>query len=167
MKVVFLGVGTNLGDREANLKEALAGIGKYIGRVINSSSVYETEPWGFNAEQQFLNIVVKVETALIPSEVLESILTLEKSLGRVRSENQYSSRVIDIDILFYGDEIINSEELKIPHPLLHKRKFVLVPLCEIEPELVHPVLKTSLKSLLEQCEDKSEVRKVTLAKRSL
>ena len=157
MKVVFLGVGTNLGDRETNLKEALAGIGKYIGRVVNSSSVYETEPWGFHAEQQFLNIVAKVETELIPSAVLNAILILETGLGRVRSENQYSSRTIDIDILFYGDEIINSEELKVPHPLLHKRKFVLVPLAEIEPELVHPVLKESVTLLLEKCEDKSEV----------
>ena len=157
MKVVFLGVGTNLGDREKNLKEALAGIGKYIGRIICSSSVYETEPWGFHAEQQFLNIAAKVETELIPSEILKAILILETRLGRVRSENQYSSRTIDIDILFYGDEIINSEELKVPHPLLDKRKFVLVPLCEIEPELVHPGLKTSVKSLLEQCEDKSKV----------
>ena len=160
MEVVFLGVGTNLGDREKNLKEAITGIGKYIGRVVNSSSVYETEPWGFEAEQQFLNIVVKVETELVPSEVLRAILILETKLGRVRSEIQYSSRVIDIDILFYGDEIINSEELKVPHPLLPERKFVLVPLCEIEPELVHPGLKQSVTSLLEKCVDKSEVRKV-------
>ncbi len=157
MKVVFLGIGTNLGDRESNLKEAIAGIEKHIGRVINSSSVYETEPWGFKAEQEFLNIVVKVETELIPTDLLEAILVLEKKLGRIRSENQYSSRVIDIDILFYENEIINSEELRVPHPLLHERKFVLVPLCEIEPELVHPVLKKSVTWLLEKCEDKSNV----------
>jgi 2-amino-4-hydroxy-6-hydroxymethyldihydropteridine diphosphokinase len=101
MKVVFLGVGTNLGNRERNLKEAVARIEEYIGRVLKSSSVYETEPWGFQSGNEFLNMVVKVETKLIPSVLLERILMIESLLGRVRNEKQYSSRVIDIDILFY------------------------------------------------------------------
>ena len=158
MKIVFLGLGTNLGNRENNLKEAVARINEYIGPVAKSSSVYETEPWGFHADEHFLNSVVKVETKLSPKDLLNAILFIEAMLGRIRSENQYSSRVIDIDILLYGNQVINYKDLKIPHPLMHKRKFVLVPLCEIEPELVHPVLRKTIKSLLEECKDKSLVR---------
>jgi len=160
MKKVFLGIGTNLGNRESNLEEAVARIEEYIGKVTRSSSVYETEPWGFQAEDEFLNMVVKVETKLTPSGLLGRILMIESLLGRVRSEKQYSSRVIDIDILLYEDLVIDEENLKIPHPLLHERKFVLVPLCEIEPELVHPVLNKSVATLLESCLDKSKVKKI-------
>jgi 2-amino-4-hydroxy-6-hydroxymethyldihydropteridine diphosphokinase len=104
-------------------------------------------------------MVVKVETRLNPSSLLGAILMIEVLLGRVRNEVHYSSRKIDIDILFYGDQIVDKADLKIPHPLLPKRKFVMVPLCEIEPEMVHPVLKKSMVLLLEMCEDKSIIRK--------
>ena len=158
MKKVFLGIGTNLNNRESNLKEAVAMIEKHIGKVVASSSVYETEPWGFQTEEEFLNMVVKVETNLNPYGLIGRILMIESMLGRIRSEKQYTSRVIDIDILFYDDLVINEANLKIPHPLMHKRQFVLVPLCEIEPEIIHPVLKKSVSLLLESCEDKSRVR---------
>jgi 2-amino-4-hydroxy-6-hydroxymethyldihydropteridine diphosphokinase len=160
MKIVFLGIGTNLGNRERNLRRAVARIEKIIGRVLNSSSVYETEPWGFRAEADFLNIVVKVETQLAPSGLLGRILMIESMLGRIRGEKQYESRVIDIDILLYEDMIIDEESLKIPHPLMQKRKFVLVPLCEIAPELVHPLFKKSIRCLLEECADKSSISKL-------
>jgi 2-amino-4-hydroxy-6-hydroxymethyldihydropteridine diphosphokinase len=159
MKIAFLGIGTNLGERESNLEQAVARIEEYIGTILISSLVYETEPWGFQATDEFLNLVVKVETELTPSGLLGRILMIESLLGRVRCQTQYSSRLIDIDILFYEDMIIEKETLKIPHPLLHKRKFVLVPLCEIAPELIHPVLKKTVAELLEICEDKSEVKK--------
>lgn len=159
MNVVFLGLGTNLGNRQKNLNDAVAEIREQIGKVVTISSVYETEPWGFKSESQFLNIVIKVETLLNPSAVLEAILRIELFLGRVRGENQYSSRIIDIDILFYEDQVIDSSDLKVPHPKLQERKFVLVPLCEIEPEMVHPVLKKTMVLLFKECEDKSEVRK--------
>lgn len=159
MKIVFLGIGTNLGNRESNLKEAVALIEENIGTVVKSSSVYETEPWGFKTKEEFLNMVVKIETKLNPAEVLGSILKIETQLGRIRNKKQYESRVIDIDILLYGDEVIDEVSLKIPHPLVHERKFVLVPLCEIEQNFVHPVLKKTMASLLEVCEDKSNVRK--------
>ena len=107
-------------------------------------------------------MVVKIETEFIPSELIEKILMIESLLGRVRSERQYSSRIIDIDILLYGDLIIDEKNLKIPHPLMHKRKFVLVPLSEIGAEVVHPVLKKSIGSLLDDCEDKSQIRKYSL-----
>lgn len=160
MNVVFLGLGTNLGNRQKNLNDAIAEIREQIGKVVTISSVYETEPWGFKSESQFFNIVIKVETRLNPSTVLEAILRIELFLGRVRGENQYSSRIIDIDILFYEDQVIDSSDLKVPHPKLQERKFVLVPLCEIEPEMVHPVLKKTMVLLFKECEDKSEVMKI-------
>jgi 2-amino-4-hydroxy-6-hydroxymethyldihydropteridine diphosphokinase len=159
MIIVFLGIGSNLGNRENNLEQAIARIEEHIGQVLKSSSIYITEPWGFKAEEEFLNIVVKIGSKLTPSEILGRILMIESLLGRVRDREQYSSRLIDIDILLYGDLIVEEEILKIPHPLLHKRKFVLVPLCEIESEMIHPVLNKSLVELLEICEDKSEVKK--------
>jgi 2-amino-4-hydroxy-6-hydroxymethyldihydropteridine diphosphokinase len=157
MKRVFLGIGTNLGNREGNLEQAVTRIKEFIGPVLNSSAIYETEPWGFLTKNEFLNLVVKVETILTPSGLLGRIMMIESLLGRVRSETHYTSRLIDIDILLYEDMILDEETLKIPHPLLHERKFVLVPLCEIAPEMVHPVLKKSISELLEICEDKSKV----------
>ena len=159
MTIVFLGIGTNLGNRESNLEEAVARIEEYIGTVLDSSSIYETEPWGFQAKDEFLNKVVKVKTELSPSGLLGRILMIEYLLGRVRGQVRYSSRLIDIDILLYEDMIVEEESLKIPHPLLQQRKFVLVPLCEIASEMIHPVLKKSIAELLETCEDRGEVKK--------
>jgi 2-amino-4-hydroxy-6-hydroxymethyldihydropteridine diphosphokinase len=159
MKEVFLGIGTNLGNREKNLEDAVARVEEYIGKVTASSSVYETEAWGFQSEDEFLNRVIKVETKLKPSGLLGRILMIESLLGRVRNEKKYASRVIDIDILFYGDKKINEVELIVPHPRLHERRFVLVPLCEISPDLIHPVLNQSIAALLDKCEDKSKVKK--------
>jgi 2-amino-4-hydroxy-6-hydroxymethyldihydropteridine diphosphokinase len=157
MKLVFLSLGTNLGNREFNLKEALARVEENIGRVMKSSSVYETESWGFQTSDEFLNMVVEVETNLSPSGLLGRILMIESLLGRVRGEKQYSSRKIDIDILLYENLIIDEESLKIPHPLIQNRKFVLVPLCELAPEIVHPVLNRSIADLLKSCKDISKV----------
>jgi len=159
MKIVFLGIGTNLGNRELNLEQSIARIEEFIGPVLMTSSIYETEPWGFQAEDKFLNLVVKAETKLTPSGLLGRILMIESLMGRVRGPNRYSSRLIDIDILVYEEMIIDQESLKIPHPLLQERRFVLVPLCEIASEMIHPVLKKSYAELLEICEDKNEVKK--------
>jgi 2-amino-4-hydroxy-6-hydroxymethyldihydropteridine diphosphokinase len=159
MQIVYLGIGTNLDDRERNLREAVARIEEFIGRVVMSSSVYETEPWGFKAENEFLNQVLKVETKLTPSGLLGRILMIESLLGRVRDNRRYASRLIDIDILLYGYKIINEISLKIPHPLLYARKFVLIPLNELDPGLVHPVYNQTIACLLEKCKDKSNVKK--------
>jgi len=153
MNIVFLGIGTNLGNRKANMKQAVAGIENLPARVLQSSSFYETEPWGFQSEEKFLNMVIKIETNLTPFTLLEKIHILETKLGRVRGTGRYISRLIDIDILFYDDLIIAAENLKIPHPLLHERKFVLIPLCEIEPGIIHPVLGKTISDLLQICED--------------
>ena len=160
MKIVFLGIGTNLGNRENKLSEAVEMIREDIGPILGTSSVYETEPWGFQSADQFLNMVIRVGTNLPPSEVLNSILAIESSAGRKRSANQYVSRIIDIDILFYEDLVIEEENLKIPHPLIHERRFVLVPLCDIAPEMIHPVFGKTFAELLEVCSDTSSVRKV-------
>jgi 2-amino-4-hydroxy-6-hydroxymethyldihydropteridine diphosphokinase len=159
MEIVFFGVGTNLGNRETNLEQAVAQIEKYIGKVRRSSSVYETDPWGFRSDDAFLNIVVEVGTDLEPQELLAVILNIESSMGRVRNSQQYSSRVIDIDILLYNDLVTDTPDLKIPHPRLHERKFVLIPLCEIAADMIHPVFKKTFRELLDVCEDGSNVIK--------
>ena len=157
MKKVFLGLGSNLGNRVENLISAKVRIGELIGPVVSESPVYETEPWGFESDEKFLNMVLCAETDLSPSGLLGRILKIESQLGRIRSEARYSSRNIDIDILLYNNEIINETALIIPHPRMHERRFVLVPLNEIASELKHPVLKKSIKALLEECKDDSKV----------
>jgi 2-amino-4-hydroxy-6-hydroxymethyldihydropteridine diphosphokinase len=160
MKKVFLGIGTNLGNREGNLRKAVEKVEENIGRILNSSSVYETAPWGFEAENDFLNMVISVETEYSPGELLKKILGIESMLGRERNQDRYSSRVIDIDILLYDDLIINEKGLKIPHRLMHERRFVLVPLCEIAPDLLHPTLNMPISSLLHDCRDRSKINKL-------
>jgi len=161
MNIVFLATGTNLGKKKLNLRRAAEGIGKLIGKITGFSSIYETEPWGFISEEKFLNQVVKVETDLSPFSLLEKIHEIESGLGRVRGKEQYSSRFIDIDLLLYGEIIVDEDRLKIPHPLMAERKFVLVPLCEIAEELRHPVLNKTMGELLDICKDKGVVKKIS------
>ncbi len=152
-KTIFLGLGTNLGDREKNLSLAVGRIGEEIGKVISCSSVYETEPWGFRSENRFLNMVVKVRSSLRPSGLLGRILMIEAQLGRLRNGDGYKSRTIDIDILLYGSEVIKKEALEVPHPRIPLRRFVLEPLCELAPDMIHPVLKVTFMELLSVCTD--------------
>lgn len=160
MNKVFLGLGTNLGNREENLEKALARIKETIGPVTESSSLYETEPWGFESDEQFINMVVRIDTGLNPGDLLQEILKVEFFLGRKRSEKQYASRVIDIDILLYGEKIVNEQQLKIPHPRVHERRFVLEPMCEIAGEEIHPVFGKTFARLLEECKDESKIEKI-------
>jgi len=159
MKSVFLGIGTNIGNREENLKQAITLTGEHIGNVIMVSSVYETEPWGFTSETSFLNMVAKVETGLTPSGLLGRILMIEAMMGRLREGSGYKSRIIDIDILFFGSRIFGNKVLTIPHPKIQERRFVLVPLSEIAGDMIHPVFNKSIQELLKECKDQSEVKK--------
>ncbi len=157
MQNIFLGIGSNIGNREENLNKAIARIEALTFSPVISSSVYETEPWGFKSSDSFLNGVLKISTTINPSVLLKELLAIEKDLGRVRTENKFSSRVIDIDILIYNCRVIVQKDLVIPHPEMHERRFVLVPMCEIAPEIYHPVLKRSMKYLLQTCGDSSRV----------
>jgi 2-amino-4-hydroxy-6-hydroxymethyldihydropteridine diphosphokinase len=158
-KTAFIGLGTNIGDREGNLKRVLENISLSAGDVISFSGIYKTGPWGFSSENLFLNMVLKLRTRLKPVDLLKQLLKIEILMGRVRGAEKYSSRIIDIDILLYESDVINKPYLKVPHPLIQERKFVLVPLCDIAPEMIHPVLKKTFASLLKECKDESFVKK--------
>ena len=160
MEKVYLCLGGNVGDTQQYLNQAISLISSRIGRVAAQSAVYQSEPWGFNAEQMFLNQAVMAETELKPEVVLESCLQFESELGRTRSGNGYEPRTIDIDIIFFGNQIIDTPDLKVPHPLMHQRNFVLQPLCEIAPNLVHPVFGKTMHQLLAECDDKSAVEPI-------
>jgi 2-amino-4-hydroxy-6-hydroxymethyldihydropteridine diphosphokinase len=160
VKIAFLGLGTNLGDREENLKKAIENISAFAGEVISFSQIYETEPWGFRSEDHFFNMVIQIKTNLKPVDLLKQLLKIEIQMGRARGTEKYSSRIIDIDILLYENEIINKPYLKVPHPMIQERKFVLVPLCDIAPGMIHPVLNKTFKILLEECDDESIVKKI-------
>ncbi len=156
LPAVFLGLGANLGDRAAALDRALGLLGAKGFRVRRMSSLYETEPVGGPPQGPFLNAVVEGETLLPPSELLGACLGVEREMGRVRAERN-GPRVIDVDILLYGDVVLESDELVLPHPRFHERRFVLVPLAELAPRLRHPVLRASVLELLATCADGSLV----------
>jgi 2-amino-4-hydroxy-6-hydroxymethyldihydropteridine diphosphokinase len=131
---VYLGLGSNLGDREENIRKAIALIGESIGLVIRQSSLIETEPWGFESQNRFLNGVILVETTLTPRQFLKATQKIERALGRKkRISLHYQDRPIDIDILLYDDLTVDEPDLKIPHPLMEQRDFVMIPLNEIKP----------------------------------
>jgi len=154
---VYLLLGSNRGDRQTMLVNALQMIEKQAGRIIGASSIYETEPWGFSDEILFLNQVCLVETELEPASLLDELLGIEKKIGRLRTSGPYSSRAIDLDILYFDAIIFQSDHLSIPHQRLHERRFTLVPLAELAPGFIHPVLKKSNTELLSECNDCSEV----------
>ncbi|WP_113635714.1 2-amino-4-hydroxy-6-hydroxymethyldihydropteridine diphosphokinase [Nubsella zeaxanthinifaciens] len=159
-KEAYLLLGTNMGDRDSNLQQAIALIESEIGNVIAASSVYETAPWGKTDQPGFLNQAVGVKTALLPLELLQVMLDIEKKMGRVRLE-RWGERLIDIDLIFYGeDTILNNEELSLPHPEMHKRRFVLEPLNEIAADYIHPVFKEKVSSILTNLSDELTVQKL-------
>lgn len=157
MNTVWLSLGTNIGDRSCFLQLAIENIQQKIGNVSKRSSVYESEPWGFTADQPFLNQVIKVETTLLPNPLLLKLQAIERGLGRKRNSGVYESRTIDIDILFYNNLKINNPDLTIPHPLLHQRSFIMIPLAEIAGDFIHPVFYKSLDALAKTCKDNKSV----------
>jgi 2-amino-4-hydroxy-6-hydroxymethyldihydropteridine diphosphokinase len=155
----FLLLGTNLGDRKKNLAAACDAIEDAVGKIVNRSAVYETEPWGKKDQPEFLNQAVEVETELSAEALLNRVLEIEKKLGRKRDE-RWGERTMDIDILFYGDKVIHTDNLVVPHPRMAERRFVLVPLAEIGGDLMHPVLRTKVREMLEACRDQLNVIRV-------
>lgn len=178
--MVYLSLGSNLGKREEFLSKARELIELNAGKILQSSSVYETEPWqpqevrsmkyevrsmrkGLRPQlsdfrlQLYLNQVICIDTTLSPQELLEKLLNIEILLGRIRSGERWQPRTIDIDILFYNDIIIKESELIIPHPYLHERKFTLIPLDEIAPDFIHPLFNKNINKLLKECRDTSKV----------
>ena len=156
MHKVFLSIGGNLGDRQANLATAIKEIGGKVGLVTAHSSIYETKAWGVEDQPDFLNQVLLVETDLSPIAILDTVLNIELAMGRIR-ERKWYTRLIDIDILFYDQQIINTERLIIPHPFIAKRNFVLAPLTEIAPDFIHPVLNKSIAGLYKDSPDSLDV----------
>jgi 2-amino-4-hydroxy-6-hydroxymethyldihydropteridine diphosphokinase len=162
MEKVYLLLGGNMGDRNFYIVSATQLLESMLGKLIGKSSLYETAPWGFINRQLFLNQVLLFETALSARQVFRTIVEIENQLGRIRNGKGYKSRTIDIDILFYGNEVIFSEDLIIPHPKIEERKFVLEPLFEISPEFIHPLKKISIQELLANCTDQLAVDRIKL-----
>ncbi len=156
MNRVYIQLGSNLGDREGYLKQSQVMLIDEIGLIIKKSSIYESSPWGVENQGSFLNQVLLLETDVKPFDLLDIILNIEKEMGRVRIE-KWGERIIDIDILFYNDEIIETNNLCIPHPYISKRRFVLSPLDEIAKNYIHPILQKTINKLLSQCLDEEKV----------
>lgn len=156
MNEVYLQLGSNIGERLDNLNQSIKVIIERIGNVLEKSSVYESTPWGVENQRNFLNQVIFVKSNFDPYTILDLVLQIEKDMGRIRIE-KWGERIIDIDILFIDDLIIESENLCIPHEFIAKRKFVLQPMCEIAPGFIHPKLNKTISQLLEECIDDEKV----------
>lgn len=150
MATAYLSLGSNLGDRLRLIQEAVAALTVEAGPVTALSSLYETEPWGFSSPHRFLNVALALETTLSPKTLLAVTQRIERDLGRTHKsvDGRYADRTIDIDLLFVGDAVLDTPALTLPHPRLHLRRFVLEPLCEIAPDLCHPLLRKSVSQLL-------------------
>jgi deoxyguanosine kinase len=159
MSKVYFSIGSNKGNRSGLINEAIDKIDIIIGKVLQKSSIYETKSWGFNSNN-FYNICILLESTLTPELILNKILTIEKDMGRLKTTDQYSDRCIDIDILFFDNRIVNSKSLEIPHPRIQLRKFVLTPMLELTPDLIHPILNKSIRQLELECVDKDQPIKV-------
>jgi len=157
MVKLYLLLGSNVGNRQKNLLTALKHIDERIGKVGKKSKIYQTEPWGERDQEDFLNQALELETKLKPKKVLEKIAEIESLMEREETY-KWGPREIDIDILFYGEEMVSEMDLTIPHPFLHERRFTLIPLSEIAPDLYHPIMGATILDLLLECEDTLDVQ---------
>jgi 2-amino-4-hydroxy-6-hydroxymethyldihydropteridine diphosphokinase len=150
-------LGSNSGDKFKNINDAITSVNEIAGRIISCSKIYKTAPWGNQNQDEFLNQVIIIATEISPSGLMDVLLKIEKSFGRERGE-KWSPRVIDLDILYYNNDIINQPDLKIPHPHLHERRFTMIPLVELLPEMIHPVILKKNNEILEQLNDSLMVK---------
>lgn len=160
MKRVYVLLGTNLGNRELNLEQAIGEMEIQSGKLSERSSLYGSSPWGFESENYFLNMVVGLDTSLSPFKLLDSLQEIENKMGRIRSKEGFEDRIIDLDILLFENEVVNKSDLIIPHASLHNRMFSLMPLAEIAGEYIHPLFQKSIKQLKLECRDKNKVWKI-------
>jgi 2-amino-4-hydroxy-6-hydroxymethyldihydropteridine diphosphokinase len=161
MSTAYLLIGGNLGNRTAYLQQAIQLISESCGNIVHSSAIYETAAWGITDQPTFYNQALAVETMLVPEELMQQLLQIEEQMGRQRTIKM-GPRIIDLDILLIDDKIVSSGLLTLPHPALPFRKFALLPLCEIAPSLIHPVLHRSISQLLEECPDELDVQKKSI-----
>lgn len=157
---VFILFGSNLGNRQLLVNQACKMIEERCGKIVAKSRLYESEPWGFKSEHWFLNQVVEINTSLTPDELMDTLLAIEKELGRDRStpHEGYVSRPMDLDILYWNDGLIaDNQHVIVPHPRLHLRRFTLLPLCDVAPDYVHPILKKTNRQLLDECDDYGKI----------
>ena len=160
MNEVYISLGSNLGERDENLARAMDALEKRGVKAVRRSSIYETEPVEIREQAWFLNCAIEVETDLAPPRLMDTLIEIELELGR-RRDVKYGPRTVDLDILLYGGLIVNEPLLTIPHPKMAERRFVLVPLAEIAPQVMHPILRRTVAELLGECPDRSEVRKLS------
>lgn len=160
MNRAYLLIGGNLGNRSAYLNEAIVHIQQFCGNIVHSSAIYETAAWGKTDQPNFYNQALAIDTDLTPEELMQKLLDIEAQMGRIRSE-KLGPRIIDLDILLIDDLVIHTENLQIPHPSMAFRRFVLLPLCEIAPDLVHPFSLKKMTQLLAECTDELDVQKKT------
>lgn len=158
---VFIGFGSNLGDKLANIKRAITCINNELGQVVHHSSFYQSEPWGFTSSELFINGVLELQTNFSAEELLLGLKKIERNIGRQEKTLEfYTDRLIDLDILYYGESLININDLEIPHPRIYDRRFVLEPMVEIAPNFIDIKLGQSVKQLLNTCSDESILKKI-------
>jgi 2-amino-4-hydroxy-6-hydroxymethyldihydropteridine diphosphokinase len=158
-KTAYISLGSNMGDRLQYMITAVEQIGLKLGKVSKVSKIYEAAAWGHTKQPDFYNQAIEIKTLLTPAQLLQGCLEIEKSMGRERSI-LWGERTIDLDILLYDGRSVQSENLRIPHPYLHLRNFVLVPLCEIAPELMHPTLEMTIQQLMDRCTDTLDIKPI-------